>query len=204
MTPEQLSRATGATLLRAGLYLGPLEAGMAFYAIDTPPRRSAFLAQVGHETGGLRWVREIWGPTPQQERYSRDFGEPWPTTDAEARLPKFERNRLAYRLGNAWPGDGERYPGHGLIQTTGRANHRRVTERLRTRFDNVPDFEEEPDRLCEPKWAALSACDFWDREGLNTLADAGDFRAMTKRINGGFNGYEDRVARWEIAKGVFA
>jgi putative chitinase len=150
---------------------------MAFYSIDTPARQAAFLAQVGHESGGLRYVRELWGPTDAQERY-------------EGRLD----------LGNTQPGDGERFKGHGLIQTTGRANHAKVRDRLRERFDDVPDFEAEPESLMEPKWACLSAADYWDMHKLNVLADAGDFRRITKRINGGFNGYDDRLARWELAR----
>ena len=106
-------------------------------------------------------------------------------------------------LGNTKPGDGFRFRGRGLIQVTGRANHAAARDRLRARFGGgVPDFEELPDRLAEPQWAALSAGDFWDRHGLNALADAGDFMRITKAINGGTNGYADRVARLETAKSV--
>jgi putative chitinase len=154
---------------------------MAFYGIDTPARQAAFLAQIGHESGGLRWVAEIWGPTPAQERY-------------EGRLD----------LGNTNPGDGTKYRGHGLIQTTGRANHAMVRDRLRERFSDVPDFEEDPMALTEPQWAALSACDYWDMKGLNALADAGKFKAITKAINGGLNGYEDRLARLDAAQTALA
>jgi putative chitinase len=150
---------------------------MAFYGIDTPVRQAAFLSQVGHESGGLKHLREVWGPTEAQKCY-------------EGRKD----------LGNYFPGDGQRFSGHGLLQTTGRRNHIVVRDRLRLRFDNVPDFEADPDALMDPQWASLSACDYWDMKGLNEIADAGDFELVTRRINGGLNGYEDRLERWGYAK----
>jgi putative chitinase len=185
MTPDQLARATGARFYRAVAFCDFLNVAMALYGIDTPKRQAAFCAQIGHETAGLRYVEEIWGPTEQQERY-----EP--------------PSELAERLGNEFPGDGERYKGHGLIQVTGRANHRRARNRLQERFPNVPDFEAFPDQLCDPYWASLSACDYWDEHGLNELADIGDMIKITKRINGGKTGLKDRLARWDAAKIVFA
>jgi len=181
MTPELLSRAIGARIDRAERFAGPLSAGMAFYSIDTPARQSAFLAQVGHESGSLKYVSELWGPTPAQSRY-------------EGRAD----------LGNTHPGDGSKYRGHGLIQTTGRFNHALVRDRLRARFDEVPDFESEPEALIDPKWASLSACDYWDTKKLNKLADAGMFETITRKINGGLNGQEDRLARFDTAKKVLA
>jgi putative chitinase len=129
----------------------------------------------------LRSTTEQWGPTPAQRRY-------------EGRAD----------LGNTQPGDGERFKGHGFIQVTGRFNHARVRDRLRERFPDVPDFEAEPERLAELPWAALSAADYWDDKGLNALADAGDFAAITRKINGGLNGQADRLARWGKAKRALA
>jgi putative chitinase len=177
MSPEVLARCTGARIDRAARFAPALSAGMAFYGIDTPARQAAFLAQIGHESGGLKYTSEVWGPTPAQSRY-------------EGRKD----------LGNSKAGDGSRFRGHGLIQTTGRANHARVTVRLRQRFDNVPDFEQEPEALTDTQWAALSACDYWDMRNLNALADAGDFEGICRLINGGDNGIEDRVARWDLAR----
>ena len=177
MMPEKLARCTGATLARAALFAGPLSAGMAFYGIDTPARQAAFLAQISHESGRLVYTSELWGPTSAQSRY-------------EGRAD----------LGNVRAGDGSRFRGHGLIQTTGRANHARVRDRLRLRFDAVPDFETDPKALTIPQWAALSACDYWDDKRLNPLADAGQFEAITRKINGGLNGYADRLALFEAAK----
>jgi putative chitinase len=180
MSPDLLAACTGARIDRAERFAPALSAGMAFYGIDTPARQAAFLAQIGHESGGLKYVSEIWGPTEVQERY-------------EGRKD----------LGNTRPGDGSKYRGHGLIQTTGRANHARVRDRLRERFADVPDFEAEPAALMDVQWAALSACDYWDMKGLNALADAGEFEEISARVNGrnrttGMpNGWEDRVARYE-------
>lgn len=184
MTAEELAQATGARLERAELFLSHIvEAMDAYYISLTPERMSAFLAQVGHESGGLHYLIEIWGPTPAQARY-------------EGRTD----------LGNTEPGDGSKYRGHGLLQTTGRANHACARDRLRDKFPmlDVPDFEAEPTRLAEPQWAALSAADFWDEHGLNALADAGDFVKITRRINGGLNGEAERLALYEAAKGVLA
>ena len=177
MTPQQLQAAMGCTAANAERFAGPLSAACAFYSIDTPTRLAAFLAQIGHESGALRYTSELWGPTPAQKRY-------------EGRAD----------LGNTQPGDGERFKGHGLIQTTGRFNHARVRDRLRERFSGVPDFETDPEALTDPQWASLSATDYWDDRGLNALADAGNFEAITRRINGGLNGQADRLARWERAK----
>ena len=177
LTPDLLQRATGCASAAARQYAQPLADACAAYAIDTPQRLAAFLAQVGHESGGLRWVAEIWGPTAAQARY-------------EGRAD----------LGNTQPGDGYRYRGRGLIQTTGRDNYRTLTQRLRARGMSCPDFETYPDALLLPEWAVLSAADFWARRGCNAYADSGDFEALTRRINGGLNGIDDRRRRLRIAQ----
>lgn len=192
MTPEMLAVCTGCRRpLLAAAWLAPIEFAMAAYGIDTALRQAAFLAQIGHESGGLQYTTEIWGPTPAQARY-------------EGRAD----------LGNTQPGDGKRFRGHGLIQTTGRFNHARVRDRLRAKFPNrdVPDFEADPEALALPEWAALSAADFWDDHDLNKWADAGDFDGVSDVINrgrktakeGDANGYADRLARYNDAREVLA
>lgn len=185
MDAPTLARCTGAQLGRARLYADLLSAGMAFYNITTPLRQAMFLPNVGHESGRLQYTTEIWGPTPAQKGY-------------EGRLD----------LGNTQPGDGKRFRGHGLIQTTGRANHAAARDRLRARFPDVPDFEAEPELLAEPQWAALSACDYVDMRGLNTWADRGDFDGYCDLINrgrktqadGDSNGWADRLALYNAAR----
>ena len=177
MTPELLRAATGCTAVNAAIYAPLLTVAFERYQITTSARQAAFLAQVGHESGAFRWTREIWGPTPAQQRY-------------EGRAD----------LGNTEPGDGLRFCGRGLIQTTGRFNYRRLTLRLKSRLGtDTPDFESTPDLLEQPKWAALSAADYWDMRGLNELADDGQFDVITRKVNGGMNGAADRRARYAVA-----
>ena len=172
ITLDQLRAGLGITRERADYWDDFINEAMILYGITTKARIAAFLAQVGHESGRLKYVQEIWGPTAAQKRY-------------EGRKD----------LGNIYKGDGSRFRGHGLIQVTGRANHRRATQRLRAEFPRmgVPDFEAEPTKLTLPRWAALSAADFWDSIGGNALADAGQFKTLTRKINGGLNGYKDRL-----------
>ena len=182
MTPELLRAATGCSSLNAALYAEPLSAACERYDINTPARLAMFLAQVGHESGSLRFVREIWGPTPAQLRY-------------EGRAD----------LGNTQPGDGRRYSGHGLIQVTGRFNHAKTRDQLRADgFEDAPDFEADTQALELPKWACLSAARFWFARGCNALADAGNFDRTTQVINGGQTGAADRRARWARAKTALA
>lgn len=182
ITPALLAQATGCGPVRAELFAGHLVEACGAYAISaTPERLAAFLAQIGHESASLRYVAEVWGPTTAQKRY-------------EGRKD----------LGNIEPGDGSRYRGRGLIQTTGRANYAAVRDRLRRRLGpDVPDFEAEPEQLEHLRWAVWSAADYWDWRGLNTLAASGaaaDFERITRRINGGLNGQPDRLARWKRAR----
>lgn len=192
MTPKQLAQATGARIDRAVEFLPHIEAAMHAYAIDqTPQRKAMFLANIGHESGGLHWLVEIWGPTEAQRRY-------------EGRAD----------LGNVQPGDGILYRGRGLLQTTGRTNYASACDRLRARFSGlaVPDFVAAPELLAMPQWASLSAADFVGRESLNAVADSGDFDGYCDRINRGHktrtvgdsNGYAQRFALYQEGQGVFA
>jgi len=183
ITKDQLRRGLGITAERADYWDDWLNEAMSLYGINTKKRIAAFLAQVGHESGRLKYTSEIWGPTAAQRRY-------------EGRKD----------LGNIYPGDGSRFRGHGLIQTTGRFNHRRVTQRLRARFPalGVPDFEAEPTKLTLPRWAALSAADYWDMIDGNALADTDQFTLLTRRINGGTNGLADRRSLWASMRKVMA
>lgn len=196
----------GCTPERAQRWAPALAEACQAYGITTPGRLAAFLAQIGHESGSLQFVRELWGPTDAQARYERDPASPWPENDQQARQSAYQRNRLAWRLGNTQPGDGRRFCGRGPIQNTGRYNARRLTQRLRERFGpEVPDFELEPERLEEPRWGAAAAADYWADRRLNELADIGAdaaYEQITRAINGGLNGHDDRVRRWEKAKAV--
>ena len=172
---QLLQTAVGCTPERADLFAPHLSAACRYYGIDTPERLAAFLAQIGHESGSLRYVREIADGSAYEGR--RD-------------------------LGNLVPGDGARYRGRGLIQLTGRDNYRQMRDLL----DHLgpPDFLDFPAALEEPQWAAWSAAAWWHSRHLSDLADAGDFDAITRRINGGTNGAADRRQRWERAKAALA
>ena len=100
-------------------------------------------------------------------------------------------------LGNIYPGMGVKYKGRGLIQITGFYNYEKASKALGV------DFIKQPELLEQPEWAVKSACWWWKSHGLNEIADNGDFRMITKIINGGSNGYEDRLKLYNIAKKVF-
>ena len=171
MIPEELAACLGIPLQRATVWADPLSAAMALYAIDSPKRQAAFIAQVGHESGRLVYVRELWGPTPAQERY-------------EGRAD----------LGNTEKGDGFRYRGRGLIQVTGRINYQRCGNAL------VLPLVDHPELLEQPGNAAQSAAWFWNTHGCNALADLMDFGSITLRITGGLNGADDRNNLWKMAR----
>lgn len=141
--------------------------------ICAPSVLAQCLAQMMHESGGLRYVREIWGPTKAQLGY-------------EGRLD----------LGNIMPGDGKRYLGRDLIQVTGRTNYHLLTAWVREEFGDGPDFEAVPDLLEKPEWVGIGA--IWylrTKAGLLDYARAGNIEMVTRRVNGGLNGYTDRL-RW--------
>jgi predicted chitinase len=148
-------------------YRPPLNAAMKASAIDTPIRIAAFLAQLAHESDGLRCIEEAWGPTPLQRRY-----EP--------------PGELAARLGNTQPGDGERFKGRGPIAITGRASYEQFGNHLGI------DLIGRPERAAEPSPAFAIAGFFWQANGLNELADAGRIAAITRRIVGGTRGLAAR------------
>ncbi|TWR87899.1 glycoside hydrolase family 19 protein [Pseudomonas saxonica] len=159
----------------AGVFVPVLNTAMNRFQIVGTKRVAAFIAQIGHESGQLKYVKEIWGPTAAQTRY-------------EGRAD----------LGNTQPGDGSKYRGRGLIQITGRANYMMCGEALALDLINQPELLEKPQHAC------MSAAWFWASRGLNTLADAGQFEAITRRINGGQNGAADRQALYARALKVLA
>lgn len=177
MNHDEFRRACALPAARAERWYAPLTAAMRQYDIDTPVRMAAFLAQTGHESMGFTCTRELWGPTAAQKQY-----EP-PAAKAKA-------------LGNTEAGDGFRFRGRGLIQITGRSNYRRCGDALGL------DLLSAPETLEQDRWAAVSAAWWWSRHGCNALADQGDFLALTRRINGGSNGLEDRLRRWDTARAI--
>lgn len=191
-------------------YAKALGFAMMRYNINNPNRTRAFLAQIGHESGQLSAVVENLNYSVKALRSV--FGKYF-KTDAEAeqyaRKPEAIANVVyANRLGNGdtASGEGWKYRGRGLIQLTGKANYDKATNEMYALPMGV-DFVDEPDLLATPDYAAQSAAWFWETNGLNALADqlggadyADIFKAITKRINGGYNGLADRVKLYELAK----
>ena len=171
------------------LYLPHLEELMKKYGIDTPLRQMHFLAQLLHESGAFSAVRE-------NMNYSADgllrvFPKYFTPEQAQqyARQPQQIANRVyANRMGNGneASGDGWRYRGGGLIQTTGKSNYDITGKAIGV------DLVRTPERIIEPRIAVESACHFWQRNGLNHHADRDDIHTVTRRINGGLNGLADR------------
>ncbi|MGY2199013.1 glycoside hydrolase family 19 protein [Pseudomonas gingeri] len=175
ITQQQLLQILPSAGQKAGVFVSALNTAMGKYGIVGRLRMAAFIAQIGHESGQLRWVREIWGPTAAQSGY-------------EGRKD----------LGNTQPGDGPKYRGRGLIQVTGRANYAACGEALGLDLINKPELLEQPGPAC------MSAAWFWASRGLNTLADAGELTKITSKINGGQNGADDRQALYAVALKVLA
>lgn len=143
------------------------------YEINTHLRLAHFLAQACHETEEFRFLREIWGPTPAQRKY-------------EGRAD----------LGNVRVGDGFLYRGRGIFQLTGRANYARIGAAL------ALPLETDPDLACDPQISVRIACHYWMTHEINALADANDINRVTRAINGGLNGLEDRRACFVRARQV--
>ncbi|PTQ70339.1 glycoside hydrolase family 19 protein [Pseudomonas sp. GV071] len=207
LTQQQLVQILPNARPVAGVFASALNAAMARFEVNTPARAAAFLAQVGHESGQLAHLVENLNYSAQglantwPGRFRGADGKP------NAQALQLQRNPQAIansvyggRLGNGPEnsGDGWRFRGRGLIQTTGRANYRAAGMALGAALETTPQLLE------QPVYAALSAAWFWQEHGLNELADAGHFEAITKRINGGLNGQAERVALWEAAKRVLA
>lgn len=177
ITLPQLLHVMPAARLSAGIFLPAINAAFVRYAINTPKRAAAFLAQIAHESGELRYVREL---------------------GSDQYLSKYDTGTLAARLGNTpeADGDGQRYRGRGLIQITGRRNYLLCSQAL---FGDERLLRQ-PALLEQPQWACESAAWFWQSNGLNELADNDQFTTITRRINGGLNGLEERLRLWARAK----
>jgi putative chitinase len=174
------------------------------YGIDTPQRVAAFLAQCAHESGGFVFLKENLNYRAASLR--KIFPKYFPDdaiANQYASLPnKAEAiaNRIyANRMGNGTEesGDGFRYCGRGLIQLTGRNNYESFADSIESTPEEVSVYLE------TFEGAVQSACWFWETNNLNQFADTDDIKTMTRRINGGFIGLEDRIKHYEHAKHVF-
>ena len=167
------------------------------YEINTPKRVAAFIAQCAHESGGFRALKE--NLNYKAESLVKIFPKYFKTlTEAQgyAKKPEKIANKIyGGRMGNGpeSSGDGFRYCGRGLIQLTGKENYTWFAESLEMELADVPEY------LQTFEGAVQSACWFWETNNLNQWADKGDILTMTKRINGGTIGLEDRKKHYEHA-----
>lgn len=174
------------------------------YGIDTPQRVAAFVAQAAHESGNFTALHE--NLNYRAETLRKVFPKYFPTDDlarqyaSQPNKAELIANRVyANRMGNGdeASGDGFRYCGRGLIQLTGQSNYQSFADSIETPLEQIPDF------LQTFEGAVQSACWFWENNNLNQYADTDDILTMTKRINGGTIGLEDRKRHYEHAKHVF-
>lgn len=181
-------------------WLDALEPEMVRFAIDTPVRQAAFLAQIAHESREMQRLEEnlnysaqrLMEVFPNYFRFQHD-------AELYARKPEEIANKVyANRNGNGGidSGDGWRYRGRGPIQITGRANYRDCGKAI------GEPLEDHPETLLVPAIGCAAACWWWSMRGLNALADAGRFEDLTRRVNGGLNGLADRRMYWARAREV--
>ena len=159
---------------RVELFIEPLNAAMVEFEIDNPLREAAFIVQAAHESGELRYMRELASGEAYEGRKD---------------------------LGNDQPGEGVTYKGRGIFQLTGDTNYRRAGREL---FLDEDWFKANPALVEEPVNACRTAAWFWRVNGLNELADRGDMLLITKRINGGYTHFKERLAYYHRALEVFS
>ena len=169
----------------------PLQAAFDKYDINTPRRQAAFLGQCAHESGNFKALQE--NLNYSAEGLMKTWPSRFPTkelADQYARQPaKIAGKVYNGRLGNTSEEEAAKYLGRGLIQLTGKENYERCGSAIGV------DLINEPTLLVEPNHAAMSAGWFWNKKGLNELADAQEHGQITKRINGGQIGLDDRIAK---------
>jgi putative chitinase len=183
-----------------GKWLEPLQETFEKYQINTPKRQACFIGQCMHESGGFKFLRE-------NLNYSaKALMATWPSRFPDMDMAeKYERqpekiaNKVySGRMGNTEDGDGAKFIGRGLIQLTGKDNYKAFGDAIGEDLVSTPQLVE------QPRYAALSAGWFWNKRGLNALADDMDITTLTVRINGGKIGIEDRIAKINKALDILA
>jgi putative chitinase len=193
MTPQQLDK--------LGLdqqWLDPLNETFDKYEINTPKRQACFIGQCMHESGGFKNLQENlnYSAAALMRTWPSRFPD-MDTAEKYAHNPeKIASKVYAGRMGNTTPEEAGKYIGRGLIQLTGKENYENCGLGLGVDFLNNPEL------LATPKYAALSAGWYWNKKGLNALVN--DIETMTKRINGGTIGLDDRRAKINMALNVLS
>lgn len=200
MNAEQLAQAVHMTPAKAEEWIDAINTTFETFGIETLEQQASFLGQCGHESAGFTALVE--NLNYKAESLCKVWPKRFPSLEAAQpyhRNPEKIANKVyASRMGNGdeESGDGFAYRGRGLIQLTGRDNYRACGEALGV------DLESEPDLVSTPMYAALSAGWFWHKNHLNNVAS--DITALTKKINGGTHGLDDRVARTQQALDALA
>lgn len=172
------------------------------YDINTPERIAAFIAQCSHESAGFKFLKE--NLNYRAESLMRVWPRYFPNIELAKQYAhkqeKIANRAYANRMGNGneASGDGWRFCGRGLIQLTGRNNYEAFAESIETPVEEIPEY------LATFEGAAQSACWFWDTNDLNKWADKGDILTLTKKINGGTLGLDDRIKHYKHALEVLA
>ena len=186
MNSEQL-----ATLGIDEKWAAPLNMTFLKYDISTPQRQASFIGQCAHESNNFKVLQE--NLNYSAEGLMKTWPSRFPTkeiADQYARQPaKIAGKVYNGRMGNTSEEEAAKYLGRGLIQLTGKENYEHCGEAIGADLINQPQL------LVDPMYACLSAGWFWNKKGLNSLADAGDIETITKRINGGLIGLDDRKAK---------
>lgn len=205
LTASSFQLATGVSNALRDAWYPHIAASLSAFQISTPLRQAHFLAQTGHESAGFLKVEE--GLNYSENALTAMFGKRITAEQARA----YGRNAMhaanqkmiasiiyANRNGNGdvASGDGYRYRGRGLIQITGKANYAALVKQLGA------DVVANPDLLLGYRFAAMSAAAWWKNNGLNELADSDDVIRITRIINGGTNGLDDRKSRLSKSKGI--
>jgi len=196
-----LSKAQLAQLLPGNPYIDywyhALEQALPDYDINTPQRVAAFVAQCAHESGNFKFLQE--NLNYKAESLCRVWPRYFPNIDIarqyEKKPEKIANRAYGGRMGNGpeESGDGWKFCGRGLIQLTGRSNYQAFADSIETPIEDIPAF------LATFEGAVQSACWFWESNNLNQWADKGDILTLTKRINGGTLGLEDRQKHYTHA-----
>ena len=176
-------------------WLDPLNETFAKYDISTPKRQACFIGQCMHESGGFKILQENlnYSATALMRTWPSRFPD-LETADKYAHNPQMIASKVYLgRMGNVTPEDAGKYIGRGLIQLTGKENYANCGVGIGV------DLLGHPDWLATPKYAALSAGWFFNKKSINQLSDVMDIETMTKRINGGTIGLDDRKAKINMA-----
>ena len=167
------------------------------YDINTPQRVAAFMAQCGHESGNFKFLKE--NLKYRAASLTKVWPKYFPNMDIANQYAgneeKIANRAYAGRMGNGpeESGDGWRFCGRGLIQLTGRSNYQNFADSIETDINDIPAY------LATFEGAVQSACWFWETNKLNQWADKGDMLTLTKRINGGTLGLDDRIKHYQHA-----